>query len=53
MPSLIEDYVQSLLNAAADLPIVSAFNIQLDKRTNRSGLIGRLVFWGWVAFVFS
>jgi len=45
MPSLIEDYVQSLLKAAADSPIVSASNIQLDKRTNRSGLIrGDLFF---------
>jgi hypothetical protein len=45
MPSLIEDYVQSLLNAAADSPIVSASNIVLDKRTNRSGLIhGDLYF---------
>ncbi len=54
MPSLIEDYVQSLLNAVANSPIVSASSIQLDKRTNRSGLIrGDLFFWGWVAFVFS
>ena len=46
MPSLIEDYVQSLLNAVANSPIVSASNIQLDKRTNRSGLIrGDLFFW--------
>jgi hypothetical protein len=45
MPGLIEDYVQSLLNAAANSPIVSAFNIVLDKRTNRSGLIrGDLYF---------
>ena len=45
MPNLIEDYVQSLLTAAADSPIVSASNIQLDKRTNRSGLIrGDLFF---------
>ena len=45
MPGLIEDYVQSLLNAAADSPIVSASNIVLDKRTNRTGLIrGDLYF---------
>ena len=46
MPSLIEDYVQSLLNAVADSPIVSASNIQLDKRTNRSGLIRGDLFFG-------
>ena len=45
MPNLIEDYVQSLLTAAAESPIVSASSIQLDKRTNRSGLIrGDLFF---------
>jgi hypothetical protein len=46
MPSLIEDYVQALLNAVADSPIVSASNIQLDKRTNRSGLIRGDLFLG-------
>ena len=45
MPNSIEEVVQSLLNAAADSPIVSASNIVLDKRTNRSGLIrGDLYF---------
>ncbi len=45
MPSLIEDYVQSLLIVAADSPIVSSSKIVLDKRTNRSGLIrGDLYF---------
>lgn len=46
MPSLIEDYVQALLNAAADSPVVRASNIQLDKRTNRSGLIRGDLFLG-------
>ncbi len=46
MPSLIEDYVQSLLNATADSPIISASNIQLDKRTNRSGLIRGDLYFG-------
>jgi len=46
MPSLIEDYVQALLNAAADSPIARASNIQLDKRTNRSGLIRGDLFFG-------
>jgi len=46
MPSLIEDYVQLLLNAVANSPIVSASNIQLDKRTNRSGLIRGDLFFG-------
>jgi hypothetical protein len=46
MPSLIEDYVQSLLNAVADSPIVNASNIQLDKRTNRSGIIRGDLFFG-------
>lgn len=45
MPSLIEEYMQSLLNTAAASPIVSASSIVLDKRTNRSGLIrGDLYF---------
>lgn len=45
MPSSIEEYMQSLLSAAADSPIISASNIVLDKRTNRSGLIrGDLYF---------
>lgn len=45
MPSLIEDYLQSLLHTAAASPIVSASNISLDKRTPRSGLIrGDLFF---------
>ncbi len=45
MPNLIEDYVQSLLRAAATSPLISASNIILDKRTNRSGLIrGDLYF---------
>jgi len=45
MPSLIEEYMQSLLSAAADSPIISASNIVLDKRTNRTGLIrGDLYF---------
>jgi hypothetical protein len=45
MPSSIEDYVQSLLEASAHSPIVRASNITLDKRTNRSGLIrGDLYF---------
>lgn len=45
MPGLIEDYVQSLMNAAAQSPIVSASSIVLDKRTPRSGLIrGDLFF---------
>jgi Family of unknown function (DUF6516) len=45
MPGSIEDYLQSLLNAAAVSPIVNAFNITLDKRTSRSGLIrGDLFF---------
>jgi hypothetical protein len=34
------------LNAAADSPIVSASSIQLDKRTNRSGLIRGDLFLG-------
>ncbi len=46
MPSLIENYVQVLLNAVADSPIVGASNIQLDKRTNRSGLIRGDLFLG-------
>lgn len=46
MPSLIEDYMQALLNAAANSPIVRASNIQLDKRTNRSGLIRGDLFFG-------
>ena len=46
MPSLIEDYVQTLLSAAAHSPIVRASNIQLDKRTNRSGLIRGDLFFG-------
>ena len=46
MPSLIEDYVQSLLNAAANSPIISASNIQLDKRTNHAGLIRGDLFFG-------
>jgi hypothetical protein len=39
MPSLIEDYLQSLLSVAANSPIISSSNIILDKRTNRSALI--------------
>lgn len=46
MPSLIEDYVQSLLNAVANSPIVSTSNMQLDKRTNRSGFIRGDLFFG-------
>ena len=39
MPGSIEDYLQSLLRAAAVSPILNASNITLDKRTPRSGLI--------------
>jgi hypothetical protein len=46
MSSLIEDYMQALLNTAAHSPIVRASNIQLDKRTNRSGLIRGDLFLG-------
>jgi hypothetical protein len=46
MPSLIEDYLQSLMEVAADSPIVSASNIQMDKRTNRSGIIRGDLFFG-------
>jgi Family of unknown function (DUF6516) len=45
MPSSIEDYLQSLLRAAAVSPILNASNITLDKRTSRLGLIrGDLFF---------
>jgi hypothetical protein len=45
MPGSIEDYLQSLLTAAAASPIVNASNISLDKRTPRSGLVrGDLFF---------
>jgi hypothetical protein len=36
---LIEAYLQSLLDAIAASPIVRAFNVTLDKRTLRAGLI--------------
>jgi hypothetical protein len=45
MPGSIEDYLQSLLHAAAISPILNASNITLDKRTPRLGLIrGDLFF---------
>jgi hypothetical protein len=45
MPGLIEEYVESLLNAAANSPVVSSSNIVVDKRTSRAGLIrGDLYF---------
>jgi hypothetical protein len=36
---LIEAYTQRLLDAVANLPIASTFNITLDKRTSHVGLI--------------
>jgi hypothetical protein len=39
MPSLIENYVQSLLNAAVDSPVVSSSSIVSNKRTNRTGIV--------------
>jgi len=42
---LIEAYLQSLLDAIAESPIVRASNVTLDKRTLRAGLIrGDLYF---------
>src|SRR5512137_1239420 len=39
MPSLIDAYLQSLLEVVAASPVVRASNILLDKRTLRSGLL--------------
>ena len=45
MPNSIETYFQAMLDAAENMPLVSASNIVLDKRTNHAGLIrGDLYF---------